>query len=60
MIEIKKRTIGKYYVFLPPVVAVVGKGAFIVSSRQNVLTTKGNKLTAKKGIEVADGKGLLK
>jgi len=34
--------------FLPPVVTVVGKGAFIVSSRQNVLATKGNKVTAKK------------
>jgi len=56
----KQRTIGKYYVFLPPVVAVVGKGASIVSSRQNVLTTKENKVTAKKVIEVTDGKGLLK
>jgi len=44
----KQRTIGKYCVFLPPVVAVVGKGASVVSSRQNVLTTKGNKVTAKK------------
>jgi len=55
----KQRTIGKYYALLPPVVAVVGKGVSIVSSRQNVLTTKGNKLTAKNVIEVTDGKGLL-